>query len=31
MSNTLVRETGLLGALVIGLGSILGTGAYVNK
>lgn len=30
MSNKLVRETGLLGALVIGLGSILGTGAYVS-
>lgn len=30
MSNKLVRGTGLLGALVIGLGSILGTGAYVS-
>ncbi|MBJ7268021.1 MULTISPECIES: APC family permease [Idiomarina] len=30
MSNKLVRETGLFGALVIGLGSIVGTGAYVS-
>ncbi|WP_157980974.1 APC family permease [Idiomarina tyrosinivorans] len=30
MSNKLVRETGLFGALVIGLGSIIGTGAYVS-
>jgi len=30
MANQLVRETGLGGALIIGLGSILGTGAYVS-
>ena len=30
MSNKLVRGTGLLGALVIELGSILGPGAYVS-
>lgn len=30
MSQKLLRETGLGGALLIGLGSILGTGAYVS-
>ncbi|MGM0526390.1 MAG: amino acid permease, partial [Pseudomonadota bacterium] len=30
MNKQLIRETGLAGALVIGLGSILGTGAYVS-
>jgi len=30
MTNTLVRSTSLGGALILGLGSILGTGAYVS-
>ena len=30
MAKTLIRNVGLSGALVIGLGSILGTGAYVS-
>lgn len=30
MANQLIRNTGLGGALIIGLGSILGTGAYVS-